>query len=285
MSEYDFTITAPKLILSIIRIIPTLIISQMLLASFNPTQKNVLVITHSKHAKLGRIEPMLRQKGYRLDIRCPRFQENLPATLDSHEAVIILGGVMSANDSNTLPFIRTELEWIPKALDSQKPFLGICLGAQLLARVLGATVALHPEKRAEIGFFPIKPTEIGQTYFSNPLHVYHWHCEGFEVPKDAVLLAQGNTFPNQAFRYGKNAYGLQFHPEATLEIIRHWITEIGQGWLNLNGAQSPQEQMQMYALYEHAMENWCKDFLDIWVPEPTGTRQLAAHQPCLIQAA
>lgn len=79
---------------------------------------------------------------------------------------------MSANDDQTLPFIRTELDWIPTALGSGKPFLGICLGAQLLARTLGATVAPHPESQAEIGYFPVVPTRSGREYFDGPLKMY-----------------------------------------------------------------------------------------------------------------
>lgn len=124
--------------------------------------KKVLLIVHQITSDPGRVGRMLRERGYTLDIRCPSNQEELPATMEDHDAVAIFGGPMSANDDKTLPFIRTELDWIPTALDSRKPFLGICLGAQLLARALGATVAPHPEGRAEIGYFPVVPTRPGR---------------------------------------------------------------------------------------------------------------------------
>jgi len=206
---------------------------------------------------------MLQEQGYALDTRRPSFQEPLPATMDDHDAVVIFGGPMSANDDKTLPFIRTELDWIPVALGSQKPLLGICLGAQLLARVLGAKVSPHPQGMAEIGYFPIVPTLAGQEHFNGPLQVYHWHREGFELPQDAVLLAEGATFGNQAFRYD-NAYGVQFHPEMTAIMLDKWTT-LGAEQLTLPGAQARDEQMQRHAIYERASEDWLKGFLGRWL--------------------
>lgn len=205
---------------------------------------------------------MLRERGYFLDIRSPSQQEELPATMDDHEAVVVFGGPMSANDSETLPFIRTELDWIPTAIASGKPFLGICLGAQLLARALGAKVAPHPSGKAEIGYSPVLPVD--QEYFSRLLNLYHWNQEGFELPTDAVLLATGETFPNQAFRYGETAYGLQFHPEVTGEMMKKW-TILGAEYLILPGAQSRDEQMQKQPLYDPAAEAWLEGFLDLWL--------------------
>lgn len=127
--------------------------------------RKILLIIQQPTSETGRVGQLLRQSGYILDIRCPSLQDQLPATMDEHEGVVIFGGPMSANDSETLPFIRTELDWIGTALDSHKPFLGICLGAQLLARVLGATVAPHPDGIAEVGYYPVVPTQAGQTHF------------------------------------------------------------------------------------------------------------------------
>lgn len=224
----------------------------------------ILLIIHQQTSDPGGVGRILQARGYELDIRCPSIQDELPATMDNHDAAVIFGGPMSANDSETLPFIRTELDWIPTALDSGKPFLGICLGAQLLARVLGATVAPRPDGLAEIGYFPLEPTLAGQDYFGSALNVYHWHHEGFELPKGAVLLAKGENFVNQAFRYGDTAYGLQFHGEMTTEIMDRWMT-LGADQLTLPGAQSRDEQMQKHSLYGSATENWLQGFLHLWL--------------------
>jgi GMP synthase (glutamine-hydrolysing) len=226
--------------------------------------QKILVIVQQQSSDAGRMAQMLCENGYILDIRCPSQQEKLPATMDDYDAVAVFGGRMSVNDSDTLPFIRAELDWIPVALESDKPFLGICLGAQLLAHVLGATVAPHPQGLVEIGYFPVMPTLSGLEYFPETLHVYEWHGEGFELPQGAALLASGEVFANQAFRYGKNAYGLQFHPEITAEIMYRWV-ERGIDQLTLPRAQPYKEQIQQHALYSPIVENWLKEFLKLWL--------------------
>ncbi len=226
--------------------------------------KKILLIVHQQTSEPGLVGQILIKNGYELDIHCPAIEQELPATMDNHEAVVIFGGPMSANDSETLPFIRTELDWIPIALDSSKPFLGICLGAQLLARVLGASVSPHPKEMTEIGYFPIVPADTSVNYFDIPRYVYHWHREGFELPKDAQLLAKGEVFESQAYRYGETAYGVQFHPEITKEMMGKWTT-LGAQMLTLPGAQSREEQMQKYSLYGGESETWLEGFLCYWL--------------------
>jgi GMP synthase (glutamine-hydrolysing) len=226
--------------------------------------KNILVIIHKPTSETGRVGQILTSYGYKLDIRLPSHGEPLPHHLDKHDAVIVFGGPMSVNDENTLPHIRTELNWIPLVLESKKPYLGICLGAQLLAKVLGAKVSFHPQEIREIGYFPITPTVAGEPYFKSLEYVYQWHNEGFELPAGAVLLATGKTFPNQAFRYGKNTYGLQFHPEMTGELMQRWL-ERGMEQLTLPGSQSLKEQLHKHFLYGTQGEKWLKTFLPSWI--------------------
>ncbi|PSN77160.1 glutamine amidotransferase, partial [filamentous cyanobacterium CCP4] len=161
---------------------------------------------------------VLKSLGFSLDVRCPALGQPLPATLEGHSAVVVFGGPMSANDDH-LDFIRQELDWIAIALASDKPYLGICLGAQLLARTLGAAVVAHPAGQREIGYYPIVPTAAGRDLLPGPLMVYQWHQEGFTLPTGSQLLATGALFPHQAFRYGQRAYGLQFHPEITATMV------------------------------------------------------------------
>ena len=119
----------------------------------------VLIVLHQETSTPGRVGNALRALGHPLDIRRPRFGDPLPETLDDHAGAVIFGGPMSANDPDD--FVRREIDWIAVPLREQRPFLGICLGAQMLAMQLGARVAPHPQGRAEIGYYPIRPTAAG----------------------------------------------------------------------------------------------------------------------------
>jgi GMP synthase (glutamine-hydrolysing) len=108
-----------------------------------PMPDPILIILHQEHSRPGRIGHALQQLGYPLDVRRPRFGEPLPSTMAEHAGAVIFGGPMSANDSDD--FIRREIDWIGVPLRENKPFLGICLGAQLCAKQLGGKVFRHPD--------------------------------------------------------------------------------------------------------------------------------------------
>src|SRR3954454_5724009 len=177
------------------------------------TRLPVLIILHQESSTPGRVGNALRALGHRLDIRRPRFGDPLPETLDQHAGAVVFGGPMSANDPYY--YSRLEIDWIEIPLREQRPFLGICLGAQMLAKQLGARVAPHADALTQIASSPSRPTEAGHELCPNrPARVYHWHREGFELPVGAELLAECDDFPVQAFRTG-NAFGVQFHPDVT----------------------------------------------------------------------
>jgi len=228
----------------------------------------VLVILHQETSNPGRIGNALRALGHPLDIRRPRFGDLLPETLDGHAGAVIFGGPMSANDPDD--FVRREIDWIAVPLAEQRPFLGICLGAQMLAKQLGARVAPHPLGRAEIGYYPIRPTQAGLKICSHwPDQVYHWHREGFDLPCGTELLAEGGDFPVQAFRSG-NCFGFQFHPDVTYAMMHRWTTR-GAARLELPGARPRHQHFADRALYDVAERAWLKRFLDGWlsrVPAP-----------------
>jgi GMP synthase (glutamine-hydrolysing) len=232
-----------------------------------PSLAPVLVVLHQETSTPGRIGNVLAALGHGLDIRRPRFGDALPETLERHAGAVILGGPMSANDKDD--YIRREIDWIAVALAEQRPFLGICLGAQMLAMHLGARVAPHPQGRAEIGYYPIRPTPAGQEICPDwPDQVYHWHREGFELPLKGELLAEGDDFPVQAFRLG-NAFGLQFHPDVTTAMMYRWVT-CGADRMNMPGAHPPLQHFAGRARYDVAERVWLKHFLDGWL---AGRRQ------------
>lgn len=226
--------------------------------------RSVLLVVHQAHSNPGLVGKILHERGFHLDIRCPAEGDRLPETMEHHDAAVIFGGPMSANDDTTLPFIKAELNWIPVVLTAEKPFLGICLGAQLLARVLGATVAPHADGTVEIGYFPLQPTAHGNGVMNGLSYVYHWHREGFELPRSATLLATGDTFPHQAYQYGPRTYGLQFHPEINQPMMEFWTTN-GAEQLTQQGAQPRDVHFQQHARYGSRVEAWLYRFLSDWL--------------------
>lgn len=223
----------------------------------------ILLVVHSERSDPGRVARQLRAMGYPLDLRRPSGGDPLPPTMDGHAGAVVFGGPMSANDDGALDYIRRELDWIPSVLDSGKPFLGICLGAQMLARVLGAKVEPHPERKAEIGYHPVRPAPAGRRLFDREARFYQWHIEGFGIPAGAELLATGDMFANQAFRY-RAAYGIQFHPEVTGRIMEFWTTVAAQR-LTLPGAQAKDEQLRHRPASERHVRGWLRRFLDVWL--------------------
>jgi GMP synthase (glutamine-hydrolysing) len=239
----------------------------------------IAIVLHRQHSCPGRIGRMLRARGHRLDIFRPVLGDTLPANLSAYAGVIVFGGPMSANDET--PFIREEIDWIGTVLKAQLPYVGICLGAQLLAKQLGACVSHHPEGRTEIGFHPIMPTEAGRPLLDAPLHVYQWHREGFTLPAGASLLARGALFENQLFRFGHAAYGLQFHPEITFDIMCRLIREeeAEHGAIR-PGAQGRAEQHLRKLIHGPSLARWLDQFLSLWlsqVPEQRASRPLPAQ--------
>jgi len=151
--------------------------------------------------------------------------EKLPSSLNEIEAVVCLGGPMNVYEEDKYPFLKEEDLFIKKALKEKIPFLGICLGSQLLAKASGAKVTRAPVE--EIGFSYVTLTEEGKEDplfdgIKSPLWVYQWHGDTFGVPKKGSLLASSAGCPHQAIKIGENAHGLQFHVEITDKNIQEW---------------------------------------------------------------
>jgi GMP synthase (glutamine-hydrolysing) len=222
----------------------------------------ILAILHQEHSTPGRVGHALQHLGYRLDVRRPRLGDPLPETMAEHSGAIIFGGPMSANDEDE--FIRREIDWIAVPLKENKPFLGICLGAQMCARQLGGRVFRHPEGQAEIGYYPIRPTQAGLAVVAAwPERVYQWHREGFDLPSGGVLLAEGDTFEVQAIRY-RRAFALQFHPDVTHAMMHRWTTR-GDERLALPGARPRDTHFADRAVYDFTARAWLNAFLERWL--------------------
>ena len=237
--------------------------------------KRVLTILHQEHSTPGRIGRLLVERGFALDIRRLRCGDALPETLDEHVGVVVFGGPMSANDHDEN--VRKEIEWMEVPLREDKPLFGICLGAQILARALGAKVDFHPKGLVEVGYYPLRATEAGKKLMEWPDHVYQWHREGFELPADAVLLAEGDTFRNQAFQYGRAAFGFQFHSELTHQMMCRWTTR-GHPRLELPNAQPRVEHFDGRLVHDAKTRLWLDRFIDLW----SGLAKKKAEGPSLL---
>lgn len=228
--------------------------------------RRILIVLHQEHSTAGRVGDLLLRDRFELDIRKPRFGDPLPNTMRDHAAAIIFGGPMSVNDDDA--YIRQEINWLSIPLREEKPVLGLCLGAQMLSRHLGARVYAREDGSIEAGYYPISPVEAGHRITAHlavpfPRFVYQWHSEGFDLPDGAELLAAGSTFPVQAYRYAKNAYALQFHPEVTFETINRWASRGGER-LKAPGAKPAAEHISDWHRYDQPIDAWLKAFLPAW---------------------
>nr|WP_316656749.1 glutamine amidotransferase [uncultured Gellertiella sp.] len=225
-----------------------------------PLHPPVLIILHQERSSPGRVGQMLQAKGFPLDIRRPALGDPLPKTLANHSGAVIFGGPMSVNDPEA--YVKAEIDWVSVPLSEGKPFFGICLGAQMLVRQLGGTVKGHDSGHTEIGWYPIAATPAGQALIDWPQQVYQFHIEGFDLPKDATLLAEGSLYPNQAFRYGKNAFGIQFHAELTRAMMQRWVVH-GAHRFVLPNAQPGRAHLEGRFLYDDPLKQWLWNFLDL----------------------
>ncbi|MGH6763403.1 MAG: glutamine amidotransferase [Phyllobacterium sp.] len=236
----------------------------MLQQATNP-KPGILIVLHQESSSPGRVGQLLERAGFELDIRRPPLGHELPETLARHAGAVVFGGPMSANDPDE--FIRRETDWMAVPLSENKPFLGICLGAQMLVNHLGGRVEAHPEGEVEIGWYPLRATDEGAALMDWPSMVYHFHREGFDLPRGTTLLASGDTYPNQAFRFGSNAWGLQFHAELTRVMMHRWVVR-GAHRFELPGAQRGRDHLDGRMIHDQRLKAWLQNFLTIVFGEP-----------------
>jgi GMP synthase (glutamine-hydrolysing) len=183
----------------------------------------ILAIRHVTFEDLASFESVLKGRGH--DIRYIDAATDDLAALphDTPAPLFVLGGPIGAYEETLYPFLNAELRFIEKRLAAKLPIFGICLGAQLMARALGARV--YPAEAKELGWAPIALTEAGKNSVLKPLAngpVLHWHGDTFDLPKDATRLASTAICENQAFSIGAHALALQFHIEAEAKGLERW---------------------------------------------------------------
>jgi len=203
--------------------------------------KSAIAIRHVQFEDLGTLGPLLESAGYR--IRYADVCIDDVASIDAivPDLIVVLGGPIGTYEDDGYPTLRDELRLLETRLAAQRPTLGICLGAQLMARALGARV--YPTGGKEIGWAPITLSAVGRESAFRHLGqdgvaVLHWHGDTFDLPRGATLLASTGFCRNQAYSWGANALGLQFHPEAAATRLEQWFIghacELGAANISVN---------------------------------------------------
>lgn len=223
----------------------------------------VLVLKNVHQEGPGTMEDFLKRKGiiYRV---IELESEKIPD--DDYDILVIMGGPMSVNDGEIYHYLKEEERVVREYIRKDKKILGICLGAQMLARALGSKVYKGP--RPEIGWYPIELSDDGlkdplmQNLALHPregdlwkrFRVFHWHGETFDIPEGAVRLASSELYPNQAFRYGRGVYAFQFHIEVRKEMIAEWLKD------EADLTRITEETETFYEEYLGRAENFYKEF-------------------------
>jgi GMP synthase-like glutamine amidotransferase len=236
-----------------------------------------LVIQHVAVEGPGVLEPLLRQHGWQLETVALYAGAQLPEQPQSYQAILVLGGPMGVDDEVAYPFLRTEHHFLQQAIAQEVPLLGICLGSQLLAKALGARVYRNPCK--EIGWYtvelsPATRTDPLFTGVASPLQVFQWHGDAFDLPSGATALASSPLCTHQAFRYGKQVYGVLFHLEVTPETIRTWLATFTEELVSVRSYIDPERilaDMPRYleAYRQSSTQVWTNLMERLWTPWAT----------------
>ncbi len=188
--------------------------------------KTAIAVRHVHFEDLGSLAPSLERAGYQVRYADCAVDDIVALDPVAPDLVVVLGGPIGAYEDDLYPSLKTELKLLEMRLAANRPTIGICLGAQLMARALGARV--YPTGLKEIGWGPLilRPAgcesalrHLGQ----DDTAVLHWHGDTFDLPAGATLLASTEICANQAFSWGRNALGFQFHPEATAARLEQWF--------------------------------------------------------------
>ena len=225
--------------------------------------KRYLFVKHSENWNVDRCTRWMEDQQLAVDWCYPVSDQAFPDPAN-YSGVIVFGGANSANDCYCHYWVRRELVFVEQCLKLNTPYFGICLGAQMLARVLGAVVRPHDEEINEVGFCRVDPEPEHTHFLSESLMVMQWHSEGFDLPAGTQRIATGEEFPNQAYSLTDKILGVQFHPEVNAEVLAIWHER---NRLRKPEQLSDEDRARMMSdahLHDASVTRWLDRFLTQW---------------------
>lgn len=226
----------------------------------------VLILQQVEHEPAALIEEVINKAGIET-ITLNTQKDSIPIALTHYSGLVIMGGFMSGNDTR-LDYIGKQIKLLEWVLKWNFPFLGICLGAQLLAKAAGAEIYKSPVK--EIGWFPLHPTfmvhedPLFKDLLASGIHVLQWHGETYSLPYNARLLATCPDVLGQAFRMGTSQYGIQFHTEIDMDMIEQWI-EAGENERTDLGLEGIEQLRRESILHLPDAREFCRTMVSAWI--------------------
>jgi len=236
---------------------------------------NILVVQSTEIDPIGVLGEHLEALGAQLHTWLVDNQPTPPP--GEYTGLIVLGGPMNAHEDDKFPHLKQAVELIQQFHLEDKPVMGVCLGAQLIARAFGSQV--YPHTVPELGFAPVRPIELMpaelttestaepepwlQSCPSN-LNIMQWHFDTFDLPKEATLLMTNDVCQNQAFRIGQNIYGFQFHLEVTPEIVMSWL-QMKNAWIEANYPQLDQQLKEQIKRHSAQSAQFAQQVAEAWL--------------------
>lgn len=227
-----------------------------------------LILCHKSRRDAGAFEAMLKARDANVEVRLAYDEGISDINPAAHDLTIFMGGPMGVYQADLFPYLKDEIKYLEKRLELEKPYLGICLGGQLMAKAMGSDV--YPGKQGkELGWHSINVNEAGQKTSVRHLDasmtpMMQWHGDTFDLPKEATLLASSDLYKNQAIAYGDKALGFQCHPEVTATNIELWLA-LGQSELQQVGLNVPllrQQTEENLGVFDTQRTKFFNEWLD-----------------------
>jgi len=226
----------------------------------------VLILQQVEHEPALLIEEVINDAGIET-VTLFTQRDPIPIAMRNYSGLVIMGGCMSGNDTH-LEYINKQVRLLKWCIKWNFPVLGVCLGAQLLAKAAGSTIFDAPVK--EIGWYPLHPTfmvhedPLFKDLLATGIQVLQWHGETYSLPFEARLLATSPDVLGQAFRLGNSQYGLQFHTEISIDVIKEWIDK-GESEREFLGEDGVRELLERSIVALPTARAFCRQSINAWV--------------------